>query len=291
MSDLLTAKDVEVKEFKKAKFGGYSIPEVEDFLNQVADDLEAYALQLDEKEARIQELESYVKKKEAMDDAIKDALILARKAAQDMEDKAKAETEKIISEAQDEAEKKLAEAESKYQEKINEAERKASEILMKAKNNADDIIQASQDRRAKAEQSRASIEQELESRRRDAEDRADDILANARSEARKLIADAQQEASQYEERIKYLCRQKKQLIKNIASLLFDFGEIIDKAQQEIDAETGEDDMKNETTVAAEDVYTPSPLFAVSSSGSNSDSDSNTESPEKNLLNLNENPEQ
>ena len=41
MSELLTAKDVEVKIFKKARFGGYVIAEVEDFLNQVADDLEA----------------------------------------------------------------------------------------------------------------------------------------------------------------------------------------------------------------------------------------------------------
>ena len=40
MNELLTAKDVEVKVFKKVRFGGYSVPEVEDFLNQVADDLE-----------------------------------------------------------------------------------------------------------------------------------------------------------------------------------------------------------------------------------------------------------
>ena len=101
MSDLLTAKDVEVKVFKKVKFGGYSVPEVEDFLNQVADDLEAYTVQLDEKDARIQELEAFVKKQEGMTDAIKDALIQARKAAQDMENQAKVNAEKILHDALD----------------------------------------------------------------------------------------------------------------------------------------------------------------------------------------------
>ncbi|MBQ7577197.1 MAG: DivIVA domain-containing protein [Synergistaceae bacterium] len=239
MSDLLTAKDVEVKAFKKVRFGGYSVPEVEDFLNQVADDLEAYTLQLDEKDARIQELESFVKKQEGMNDAIKDALILARKAAQDMEDQAKANTEKILADAHAEAEKITAESEAKSAEKIAEAEAKASEILMKAKNSADDILQASQDKRAKAEQSRANIEQELESRRRDAEDRADDILANARAEARRIIGDAQKEVESYNEQIRFLSLQKQDFVKKTASLLFDFGKILDRSQDEINQETGE----------------------------------------------------
>ena len=83
MPDLLTAKDVELVTFKKASFGGYAIPEVEEFLNQVADDIEAYALRLNERERRIEELEAYVKKQESMTDMIKDALIQARKSAKE----------------------------------------------------------------------------------------------------------------------------------------------------------------------------------------------------------------
>ena len=84
MTELLTAKDVEVKAFKKVSFGGYSVPEVEDFLNQVADDLEAYALRLNERENRIRELEEHIKKQESMTDMIKDALIQARKSAKEI---------------------------------------------------------------------------------------------------------------------------------------------------------------------------------------------------------------
>ena len=72
MPDLLTAKDVEVRAFKKVSFGGYAIPEVEEFLNQVADDIETYALRLEESERRIQELEDLVQKQESMTDMIKD---------------------------------------------------------------------------------------------------------------------------------------------------------------------------------------------------------------------------
>ena len=41
----------------------------------MADDIEAYALRLNERERRIEELEAYVKKQESMTDMIKDALI------------------------------------------------------------------------------------------------------------------------------------------------------------------------------------------------------------------------
>ena len=245
MSDLLTAKDVEVKVFKKVRFGGYSVPEVEDFLNQVADDFEAYAIQLDEKEARIQELESFVKKQEGMTDAIKDALIQARRAAQDMEDKARENAEKIIADAKAEAEKHIAEADGKVQEQIEEADKKAADITAKAKASADEMIKNSQDKRAKAELSRANIEQELEAQRREAKNQAEDILANARIEARKLIADAEKEVNEYEKQIRFLSLQKQNFVKNTMSLLIDFGKIIDKAQQDIDDETDSITPENE----------------------------------------------
>ena len=233
MSDLLTAKDVEIKAFRKVKFGGYSVPEVEDFLNQVADDIEAYTMQLDEKEARIQELETFVKKQEAMTDAIKDALIQARKAAKDMEEQARVNTEKIIADAQAEAAKYIEEAQGKVNERIAEADRKAAEAVSKAEARAAELLQASQDKRAQAEESRANIEHELESYRQDARKQADEIIAKARDEARKMMTDAEREIENCEQQINFLSLQKQQFVKNTVSLLLDFGKIMDRAQQEI----------------------------------------------------------
>ncbi|MBQ6972608.1 MAG: DivIVA domain-containing protein [Synergistaceae bacterium] len=236
MSDLLTAKDVEVKIFKKVRFGGYSVPEVEDFLNQVADDLEAYVTQLDEKEARIQELESFVKKQESMTDAIKDALIQARKAAKDMEEQARTQTEKILADADEEARQHVAEADGLVQARLDEAERKANDIIAQARITANEITQSSQDRRAKAEHSLSSIEQEIEARRREAEAQAEEIISSAKNEAMKLLDDAELEASHHEGQMRYLTQQKQQFLKDAYSLLIDFGKIIDRAQEDIDAE-------------------------------------------------------
>ncbi len=236
MSDLLTAKDVEVKIFKKVRFGGYSVPEVEDFLNQVADDLEAYVTQLDEKEARIQELEAFVKKQEAMTDAIKDALIQARKAAKDMEEQARTQTEKILAQAEEEAKQHVAEADGLVQARIDEAERKANDIIAQAKISAEEISQSTQDRRAQAEYSLSNIEQELESKRRESEAKASEILSSAREEAKKILGDAERETSEYESRLRFLSLQKQQFLKDAYSLLIDFGKIVDNAQEEIDAE-------------------------------------------------------
>ena len=232
MNDLLTAKDVEVKVFKKARFGGYAVPEVEDFLNQVADDLEAYAIQIDEKDARIAELEAYVKKQDDMTDAIKDALIQARQAAKEMEDKAQSERDAIIAEAKQEAERIVSEAHATVQARIDEAERKAANLIAEARASASEATQASKDKRAKAEEALAGIEAELSARRKSAEDEAQEILARARAESRTLVSDVKKEAADYEKQIQFLSLKKQQFLKDAVAMLLDFGKIIEDAQDE-----------------------------------------------------------
>ena len=259
MTELLTAKDVEVKMFKKARFGGYSVPEVEDFLNQVADDLEAYTMQLDEKDNRIQELEEFVSKHEAMTDEIKDALIQARKAAKDMEEQAQAEKDKIIADAQAEAERIVSEAGAQVQAKLDEAEQKAAGIIADARSSAGELLQASKDKRAKAEQSYATLEQEVEARRQEAESEAQGILASARAEARKLLADTKQEASDYQEPIQFLNLKKQQFLKDTVSLLLDFGKFIDRAQDDVNAEISSSSSHAPTPAPAEPEPQPESL--------------------------------
>lgn len=235
--ELLTAKDIEIKVFKKVRFGGYAIPEVEDFLNQVADDIDAYTMQIEEKDARIRELEEYVQKQQSMSDMIKDALIQARKAANDMETQAKSRTEKIISDANLEASKLITSADEKVQSRIDDAEKKAAEILARAKNAADDVIKESKEKTLKTEQVRANIENELQEKRNEAKIQADEIISQARAEARRIINDASKDAEEYENQIKFLYLRKQQFLKDTVSLLLDFGRTIDKAQQEADSES------------------------------------------------------
>ncbi|MCR5346438.1 MAG: DivIVA domain-containing protein [Fretibacterium sp.] len=219
MTELLTAKDVEEKVFKKVSFGGYSVPEVEDFLNQVADDLEEYALRLNARENRIHELEEHIKKQESMTDMIKDALIQARKSAREMEEQARDQTAKVLA----------------------EAEKSAAEIVSKARMSADDILKDSREKSLEAEQRWSSLEQDLESHRKDANEQVEQTLAEARIEARHLIEEASREVNDYENRLRLLNLKKQQFLKDTVALLLDFGRIIDQAQQEIEVEMGREE--------------------------------------------------
>ena len=154
-----------------------------------------------------------------------------------MEEQARTQTEKILAEAEEEAKNHVAEADGLVQARIDEAERKANDIIAQARISADEITQSTQDRRNKAEHSLANIEHELETRRREADLKAEEILSSAKAEAQKIMGDAEQEASEYESQIRFLSLQKQQFLKDAYSLLIDFGKIIDRAQEDIDAET------------------------------------------------------
>ncbi|WP_298778729.1 DivIVA domain-containing protein [uncultured Fretibacterium sp.] len=287
MMELLTAKDVEVKAFKKVSFGGYAVQEVEDFLNQVADDFETYAMRLNERETRIRELEEYVKKQESMTDMIKDALIQARKGAKEMEEEARAQTEQILADARVEAEKCLSEANSKVEEitsqadttisnaektaaeivaeanaksreidsqshmQLDEAEKAAAEIIAKAKASAAGILQEAQDMRLETERRWADLEQDLSHRKKEASEQIEQTLASARSEAKRLLEEASKEVENYNNRLRFLNLRKQQFLKDTVALLLDFGKTIDKAQQEFEVEMMNEEEKASDKTEAE----------------------------------------
>lgn len=256
MSDLLTAKDVEVKAFKKASFGGYAIPEVEEFLNQIADDLEAYSVRLDERERRIQELEGYVKKQESMTDMIKDALIQARKSAKEMEEEARLQTEQILDQARQEAENRLAESESRLEklefeikDRLDEANRSAEQILQEARAAASDILKEAQQVRQDTQKRWENLERDIAARKKEATEQVEEMLVSARMEARRTIEQSSSEVEAYESRLRFLNLQKQQFLRDTVSLLIDFGQMVDKAQQEFELEMAE---KSEGTPSSEE---------------------------------------
>jgi len=243
MPDLLTAKDVELVAFKKVSFGGYAIQEVEEFLNQVADDIEAYALRLDEKERRIEELEDYVQKQESMTDMIKDTLIQARKSAKEMEEQAQLERKRILEQARHDAETQVADLkirledlDSEVQSRLEEADESAKQLLSEARAAASDILQEAQEIRQKAQASWDNLEQEIAARREKASEEVEETLASARVEARRIIEQSSTELEAYEGRLRFLNLKKQQFLRDTVSLLIDFGQMVDKAQQEFELE-------------------------------------------------------
>lgn len=225
MTELLTARDVELKTFKKVSFGGYAVQEVEEFLNQVADDLEAYVLRIDERDNRIHELEEYVRKQESMTDMIKNALIQAQKAAQDMEEEANTRRENILADANVQADKKIADANSQ-----------ANDIMIKARGEAAKLVKEAQDLKLETEKRWESLEHELALRKQEVTDETDRMLDAAQADADRMLDDAARQVDDYNNKLRLLNLQKQQFLRETASLLINFGRIIDKAQQDVENE-------------------------------------------------------
>lgn len=252
-NSLLTARDVELRTFKKVSFGGYAIAEVEEFLNQIADDLEAYVLRIDERDNRIRELEDYVRKQESMTDMIKNALIQAQKAAKDMEEQANAQKNKILSEARANAERELSEARSEAERRLSEANIQAGEIVTRARASADNLVKESQEIRAETERRWESLEQDLALRKQEVSEESDRMIDAAQAEADRMIDEASRRVDEYGSRLRVLNLQKQQFLRDTVSLLINFGRTIDKAQQELETEmsaendyyaSGQDENKN-----------------------------------------------
>ncbi len=119
----LTPLDIQNKEFRKS-FWGYNEAEVDAFLEKIIESFEEiYKENIDLKEDLAQyknEIERY----EKMEENIKETMMLARNAADEVRKNAQKEAELIKREAQNEAERIL----SGLQEDINDLQRKYEEL-------------------------------------------------------------------------------------------------------------------------------------------------------------------
>ena len=229
MSDLLTAKDVELKIFKKTSFGGYAIPDVEEFLNQIAEDLEAYALRMNEQQRRIYELEEALKKHEAMKDTIKDALILAQKSAKDKEDEARHQAELIFAKA----ESRLGDINVEARRRLDEAENAADDIVAAARTAAAQITKSAEEAREEAQKRLTGVEEEISRRMAEANERAGEITAAARVEARRLSIKVKHEIEESRHELENLRLDRAHFLDESAELASVFAHMVEEARRKL----------------------------------------------------------
>ena len=230
MSDLLTAKDVELKIFKKASFGGYSIPDVEEFLNQIAEDLEAYALRQSEQQRRVFELEEAVKRHEAMKDTIKDALILAQKSAKEKEDEAKRQAELILAQA----EAKIGECDLEGQRRIEEAQDAADKLIAEAQESAAHILKNAEELKEEAQKRIENVEAEIAQRLTESNDQANDITAAAHLEARRVTGKIKYEIEESKRELSALQGEKRRFLRDAGDLLAAFTHVLDEMGRKLE---------------------------------------------------------
>ena len=93
------AKDIVEKRFETVKKGGYNIDDVDRFLRDVSVEYLGIQKENEELEEKLKILAEKIKEYRNDEDALRDALLIAKKQAISIENDAKAEAERILKEA------------------------------------------------------------------------------------------------------------------------------------------------------------------------------------------------
>jgi cell division initiation protein len=137
MDSLLRARDIETRILKKAAFGGYSVLEVDEFLDQISEEVELYIKKREELERTLAQLETEQKEYEELKDSIQDTLFAAQRAAKQIT----LEGQRAAAEKEAEAENLLSEAREKCQQIVLEGEK----ILKQSQFEKDQMVKEAED--------------------------------------------------------------------------------------------------------------------------------------------------
>ncbi len=128
---MLSPVDIQNKEFKKSKIGGYHIEEVNDFLDEV---LKSYQEVINENYAlkdKINVLNESIQYYRSMESTIQNVLVLADKTAQDTKSAAYEKAEQIKKEAEQRSEKMTHLAEERVSRIVEQGRQEAFELGQK----------------------------------------------------------------------------------------------------------------------------------------------------------------
>lgn len=141
---MITAQDIREKCFEKARIGGYAMDEVDDFLDELANDAAASQKEIATLNAKMKYLADKIREYQGSEEAMNMALVSAQKLAKNIEEDARAKADALIASAQKEADDILAAAKAESDRTIGaiEANRKAEELrYQKAQAAAGEYIQ------------------------------------------------------------------------------------------------------------------------------------------------------
>ena len=106
---MITPLDIENKKFAKQMVNGYSVDEVDDFLDELTLDYGKLYKENAELKAQREELDSNVGKYKNIENTIQNTLIMAQKTADEVQEVAKKQAEQIIKDAEFQAKNSVEE--------------------------------------------------------------------------------------------------------------------------------------------------------------------------------------
>ncbi len=119
---MYTPLDIENKKFAKQMMNGYSVEEVDNFLDELTLDYEKLYKEVNESKSRITELESGIKKYQNLESTLQNTLIMAQSTAEEIKKVAKQEADQLIKDAQGTAKQQVMELEQQLIIKKKELE-------------------------------------------------------------------------------------------------------------------------------------------------------------------------
>lgn len=119
---MLTPLDIENKKFSKQMMSGYSVDEVDEFLDEITADYEKLYKESADAKNKIEDMQEDMAKYKNIENTLNNTLIMAQTAADDVKNLAKQQAEAILNEAQANAKQVVAELEQEIVMKQKELE-------------------------------------------------------------------------------------------------------------------------------------------------------------------------
>ncbi len=104
---MITPLDIENKKFSKQMMNGYSVEEVDEFLDNLTTDYEKAYKQSTELKSRVEDLESSLLHYKKIEDTLQNTLVMAQSTAEEVKNVARQQAEQIIKEAEGNARKSV----------------------------------------------------------------------------------------------------------------------------------------------------------------------------------------
>ena len=131
---MITPLDIENKKFSKQMMNGYSVEEVDDFLDEIGSDYAKKYKELKETSKTIEELNNELQHYRNIEATLQNTLVMAQKTAEEVKQVARQQAEQIIKDAELEAKSKNEELNAQIVQKTKEYEelkKKVNEKLWK----------------------------------------------------------------------------------------------------------------------------------------------------------------
>ena len=119
---MITPLDIENKKFSKQMMNGYSVEEVDDFLDDLTADYTKNYKEATELRAKVEELTQSLEHYKSIEATLQNTLVMAQKTADDVKNVAKQQADQIVNEAKGNAQRQVDDLDSEIIAKKRELE-------------------------------------------------------------------------------------------------------------------------------------------------------------------------